>query len=182
MRRAQLVDATSEGTVTFKFYVGHRYSNLNSKYKPEYSDDCVRSLAILDVVHGGAYGVLFGMIICGEVSQHAVLIRADMFTTTALAPIARPGFWDFMGGITRNLNISYLRGIPAGSTVMFKSRVVQYGKTAALIYGEALTEDGKKVYATAEHHKINVPMLEEHKAAKVKWDETMDAKARAGKL
>lgn len=110
------------------------------------------------------------------------LPSSDMFTTTALAPIARPGQWDFMGGITRNLNISYLRGIPADSTVLFRSRVVQHGKTAALVYGEALTEDGKKVYATAEHHKINVPMLEEHKAVRVKWDDTIDRRARSQKL
>ena len=114
-------------------------------------------------------------------------MRTDMYTTTALAPISSPGYWDFMGGITRALNITYLRGIPADITVLLRSWVVQHGKTAALIRGEVLTEDGKKVYATAEHHKINVPMREEHKAVRTKWDDDMDRKLgaterRSGKL
>ena len=97
-----------------------------------------------------------------------------MFTTTALAPISRPGYWDFMGGITRALNITYLRGVPVDSTVIFSSHVVQHGKTAALVRGEMVSEDGKKVFATADHHKINVPMLPEHKEMRIKWDDDMD--------
>lgn len=102
----------------------------------------------------------------------------DMFTTTALTPLARPGYWEFMGGITRSLNITYLRGVPTDTTVLFRSHVVQHGKTVALVRGEMVSEDGKKVYAVADHHKVNVPMLPEHKAARVKWDDDMDKKAR----
>ena len=52
------------------------------------------------VMHGGAAGVIF-----------------DMGTTTALGPLARPGFWDFQGGVTRTLSISYLRAIPIGMSM-----------------------------------------------------------------
>ena len=96
----------------------------------------------------------------------------------ALGTIARPGYWDFMGGISRNINMTYLRGLPTNSTVLFRSQVVQHGKTAALIRGEVLSEDGKKIYATAEHHKINVPMLAEHKAVRVRWDDDMEERER----
>jgi acyl-coenzyme A thioesterase 13 len=76
-------------------------------------------------MHGGAAGVIF-----------------DMCTTTALGPLARPGFWEwvsflfisdvsavklllgmalmtcgsFLGGVTRSLNISYLKAIPMGTS------------------------------------------------------------------
>jgi len=50
-----------------------------------------------NVMHGGAAGVIF-----------------DMMTTCALGPVARPGYWDFLGGVTRTLNISYLRAVPVG--------------------------------------------------------------------
>lgn len=42
MRRAELLDAGAEGSVVFRFTVDQRYANLNN------------------VMHGGAYGVLFG--------------------------------------------------------------------------------------------------------------------------
>lgn len=42
MNRVELVDAGPEGSVVFKFPVDQRYANLNN------------------VMHGGAYGVLFG--------------------------------------------------------------------------------------------------------------------------
>ncbi|KAL9059137.1 MAG: hypothetical protein Q9162_001355 [Coniocarpon cinnabarinum] len=161
MSRVELLDAGSEGTVTYKFKVRLKYANANN------------------VVHGGAYGVLFGTLPTKpSLPGERLLTFPDMFTTTALGPISRPGYWEFQGGVTRNLNISYLRGIPLNSTVLFRSRVIQHGKTAALIYGEALSEDGKKVYATAEHHKINVPMPPEHKAIRVKWDDVMDQKMK----
>lgn len=116
------------------------------------------------VMHGGAAGVIF-----------------DMCTTTALCPIARPGFWEFLGGVTRSLNISYLRAVPVGTTVRIKSRVVQAGRTMALIKGEMTSLDGETVYATVEHHKVNTPVLEEHRKARVAWDEEWDQLHRVAK-
>ncbi|EKD16307.1 putative thioesterase family protein [Drepanopeziza brunnea f. sp. 'multigermtubi' MB_m1] len=105
------------------------------------------------VMHGGAAGVIF-----------------DMCTTTALGPLARPGFWDFLGGVTRALNISYLRAIPVDTTVRIHSRVLQVGKTMALIRGEMTSLDGEKVYCTAEHHKVSVPSKPEHLLYRIEWD------------
>lgn len=51
------------------------------------------------VMHGGAAGVIF-----------------DMLTTIALGPVARPGFWTFLGGVTRTLNISYLKAVPISTS------------------------------------------------------------------
>jgi acyl-coenzyme A thioesterase PaaI-like protein len=49
------------------------------------------------VMHGGAAGVVF-----------------DMATMSALGPLSRKGYWDFLGGVTRILNLSFLRGVPVG--------------------------------------------------------------------
>ncbi|KAI9815670.1 MAG: hypothetical protein M1827_002066 [Pycnora praestabilis] len=107
-----------------------------------------------DVMHGGAAGVIF-----------------DMCTTTALGPLAKPGYWYFLGGVTRTLNISYLKAIPIGTTVHIRSHVVQHGRTMALIRGAMTSTDGKTTYATVEHHKVNIPVKEEHLAARIAWDE-----------
>lgn len=111
----------------------------------------------IDVMHGGAAGVIF-----------------DMSTTTALGPLQKPGYWLFLGGVTRSLNISYLRAVPIGTTVRLRSWVVQHGRTMAMIRGEMTSLDGKTVYCTAEHHKVNIPMKPEHTGARLPWDDEME--------
>ncbi|PQE04139.1 thioesterase family protein [Rutstroemia sp. NJR-2017a BVV2] len=105
------------------------------------------------VMHGGAAGVIF-----------------DMCTTIALGPVAKPGSWDFLGGVTRTLNISYLKAVPLGTTVRLYSEVVQFGKTMAMIRGSMTSQDGSITYCTCEHHKVSVPTKQDHLAHKVEWD------------
>jgi len=114
------------------------------------------------VMHGGAAGVIF-----------------DMCTTTALGPLARPGYWDFLGGVTRTLNVSYLRAIPIGTTVRIHSEVLQVGRTMAMIRGTMMSADGKTVFCTAEHHKVSVPTRPEHLTHKIAWDELWEADGKA---
>src|SRR3954469_20833156 len=99
-----------------------------------------------------------------------------MLTTTALGPLARPGYWYFLGGVTRSLNISYLKAVPIGTTVRVRSRVVQCGRTMAMIRGEMTSVDGKTVYLTAEHHKVNVEMKRAHLAARIPYDDLFNEK------
>ncbi|KAF1998939.1 thioesterase family protein-like protein [Amniculicola lignicola CBS 123094] len=110
-----------------------------------------------DVMHGGAAGVIF-----------------DMATTTALCPIARPGYWEFMGGVTRTLNISYLRAVPINTNVRISSKVVSAGKQMAMIQGTMTSLDGQTIYCTAEHHKVNAPVQDRHRVARLKWDDEFD--------
>ncbi|KAI9799532.1 MAG: hypothetical protein M1825_004458 [Sarcosagium campestre] len=90
----------------------------------------------------------------------------------------------FLGGVTRSLNISYLRAVPIGTRVRIRSEVVQRGKTMALIRGVMVHDDddgvsssrdhhgggedvdgddgrgeglASRVYATVDHHKVHVP-------------------------
>ena len=84
----------------------------------------------------------------------------------------------FLGGVTRSLNISYLRAIPIGTTVRIRSWVVSVGRTMALIRSEMTSVDGKTVYAACEHHKVNVEAKKEHTAIRTQWDE-LEQSARA---
>ncbi|OJD18293.1 hypothetical protein AJ78_01669 [Emergomyces pasteurianus Ep9510] len=97
------------------------------------------------VMHGGAYGVIF-----------------DMCTAISMCPISRDGYWEFLAGVTRSLNISYLKAVPIGTTVYIRANIIQHGRTMALMSATMESRDGKVVYATAEHHKVNTPALPEY--------------------
>ncbi|KAF2095033.1 thioesterase family protein-like protein [Rhizodiscina lignyota] len=116
-----------------------------------------------NIMHGGATATIF-----------------DMSTMSALGPLQRPGYWYFMGGITRALNVSYLRAVPIGTTIRVRNWVVQHGRTMAMIRGEMFSGgDGKGVYAVAEHHKVHLPTRAEHLSVRLKWDDDIEAQARA---
>ena len=86
-----------------------------------------------------------------------------------------------MGGVTRCLNISYLRAVPIGTTVQILAEVIQCGKTTAMLRGTMRSVDGRVVYATCEHQKIHVPTRKEHlvKEFEIDWDREMaEAKAK----
>ncbi|KAF2265462.1 thioesterase family protein-like protein [Lojkania enalia] len=117
-----------------------------------------------DVMHGGAGAVIF-----------------DMATTTALCPIARPGYFEFMGGVSRTLNVSYLKAVPINTTVRLSSEVVSAGRQMAMIRGRMTSLDGKTVYCTVEHHKVNSPVLPQHREVRVPWDDEFEKKWGVGK-
>lgn len=77
----------------------------------------------------------------------------------------------FLGGVTRTLNISYLKAIPIGTKVHIHSQTTQIGKTMAMIRGTMTSEDGKIIYCTCEHHKVAVPTRKSHLEHRVPWDE-----------
>ncbi|KAI5837422.1 HotDog domain-containing protein [Morchella snyderi] len=78
----------------------------------------------------------------------------DICTSTALMVMAREGFWEF-NGVSRNLNVTYIRPVPCGTKVRIESEVVHAGQRLATIRGVMKTEDGK-IVSTAEHTKVNV--------------------------
>jgi acyl-coenzyme A thioesterase 13 len=41
----------------------------------------------------------------------------------------------------------------------------------AMIRGSMTSLDGKVTYCTVEHHKVNTPVRDEHRLAKIPWDE-----------
>jgi acyl-coenzyme A thioesterase 13 len=79
-----------------------------------------------------------------------------------------------MGGVTRTLNVSYLRPVPIGTKVRLHSRVISVGKQMAMIRGDMKSPDGNTTYCTVEHHKVNVPVLPEHKRVRLPWDDEFE--------
>ncbi|CZS92237.1 related to thioesterase family protein [Rhynchosporium agropyri] len=79
----------------------------------------------------------------------------DMCTTSALAPIAKPGFWAF-AGVSRTLNVTYLRPVPVGEKVLVESEVVHAGKRLCSLMGVIRRESDGAVLATCEHGKVSI--------------------------
>ncbi|KAF8863240.1 putative acyl-coenzyme A thioesterase 13 [Acephala macrosclerotiorum] len=79
----------------------------------------------------------------------------DLATTTALAPIAKPGYWAY-AGVSRTLNVTYLRPIPEGETVLVESEVVHAGRRLCSLMGVMKRERDGAVMATCEHGKVSI--------------------------
>ncbi|KAL2367811.1 hypothetical protein RJZ57_007816 [Blastomyces gilchristii] len=92
-----------------------------------------------------------------------------MCTAISMSPISKEGYWEFLAGVTRSLNISYLKAVPIGSIVYIRTNVIQHGRTMALIGATMESKDGKIIYATAEHHKVHTPALPEYSQRLREW-------------
>jgi len=79
----------------------------------------------------------------------------DFCTTTALCPIAKPGFWAY-AGVSRTLNVTYIRPVPAGTEVEIESEVVHAGKRLCSLKGVMRKAGGNEVLAICEHGKVSI--------------------------
>ncbi|KAI3329501.1 HotDog domain-containing protein [Ustulina deusta] len=82
----------------------------------------------------------------------------DICTTFPLQMMSRPGFWQY-GGVSRTLNVTYLRPVPVGTTVDVECEVVHAGQRLSSLRGvmrTATTDETKgPVLAICEHGKVN---------------------------
>lgn len=62
------------------------------------------------LVHGGAVSTLF-----------------DATGGFPFVPVSKPGFWE-TSGVSRSLNVTYLRPIPLGMTILVENELVHAGK------------------------------------------------------
>jgi acyl-coenzyme A thioesterase 13 len=92
-------------------------------------------------LHGGCTSTLF-----------------DVCTTFPLQLISRPGFWQY-GGVSRTLNVTYLRPVPVGTIVDVECEIIHAGQRLSSLRGvmRIAMSDGTKgpVLATCEHAKFN---------------------------
>lgn len=88
-------------------------------------------------MHGGCTATLF-----------------DYATSMPLCLVSKPGFW-FHLGVSRTLNVSYLRPIPIGEKILIECEVMAMGKTLSTIRGIMRRENDGAVLATCEHGKYN---------------------------
>ncbi|KAI0449044.1 Thioesterase/thiol ester dehydrase-isomerase [Xylaria acuta] len=82
----------------------------------------------------------------------------DVCTTFPLQMISRPGFWQH-SGVSRTLNVTYLRPVPVGTTVDIECEIMHAGKRLSSLRGvmRTATDDGTQgpVLAVCEHGKVN---------------------------
>lgn len=98
------------------------------------SDHCNR----LHNLHGGCAATLF-----------------DFITTLPLSLINKPGFWQYLG-VSRTLNTTYFRPVPAGVEVTIEAEIVQVGRKLATIRGTMRRRSDGAIMAVCEHGKANV--------------------------
>jgi acyl-coenzyme A thioesterase 13 len=96
-------------------------------------DHCNR----LQNLHGGCAATLF-----------------DFCTTLPLALVARPGFWLYLG-VSRSLNVTYLRPVACGEPVLVECEIVQVGQRLCTLRGVLRRRRDCMVMALCEHGKFN---------------------------
>ncbi|KAF4503660.1 hypothetical protein FAGAP_106 [Fusarium agapanthi] len=101
-------------------------------------DNCNR----LQNLHGGCAATLF-----------------DWCTTLPLALVNKPGFWQHMG-VSRTLNVTYMRPVPVGTEVLIECSITQAGKKLASLHGINIDDDIKaKIPGRPRYTAPGVPCL-----------------------
>ncbi|KAF4342215.1 hypothetical protein FBEOM_3857 [Fusarium beomiforme] len=95
-------------------------------------DNCNR----LQNLHGGCAATLF-----------------DWCTTLPLALVNKPGFWQHMG-VSRTLNVTYMRPVPVGTEILIECSITQVGKKLASLHGTMRRKSDNLLLATADHAHI----------------------------
>ncbi|KAG7119114.1 Acyl-coenzyme A thioesterase 13 like protein [Verticillium longisporum] len=91
----------------------------------------------LNNLHGGAAASLF-----------------DYTTSLSLALVARPGAWQHLG-VSRTLNVTYLRPVPVGTDVLVQCEVVAAGKVLSALRGTIRRKSDGAILVVCEHQKFN---------------------------
>ncbi|KAK3671880.1 hypothetical protein LTR78_008246 [Recurvomyces mirabilis] len=80
----------------------------------------------------------------------------DVCTSIALMSIGKPGFW-LNGGVSRTLNVTYLRPAPEGDDLIMECEIVSMGKSLALLKARLKRESDGALISTCDHDKAFVP-------------------------
>ncbi|KAK4496713.1 hypothetical protein PRZ48_012696 [Zasmidium cellare] len=89
-------------------------------------------------LHGGAQSLIY-----------------DHLTSLAIQAVGKPDGW-LVPGVSRSLNVTYLRPAPEGTIVLCECEVMAAGKGLALMRGVMRREDDGRVISTCEHDKAFV--------------------------
>lgn len=79
----------------------------------------------------------------------------DYCTTLPLCLVNKPGFWQFMG-VSRTLNVTYLRPAPVGEELLVECEILQIGKKMATLKGTMRRKRDGQITAICEHGKFNI--------------------------
>jgi len=78
----------------------------------------------------------------------------DHLTTMPLCFVKEPPTWSLLG-VSRTLNVTYLRPVPVGSTVRVVCEIVHVGRRMATIKATMTRESDGAVLAICEHGKVS---------------------------
>ncbi|KAK5998637.1 Acyl-coenzyme A thioesterase 13 [Cladobotryum mycophilum] len=98
------------------------------------SEHCNR----LQNLHGGAAATLF-----------------DFCTSMAIVLVSRPGFWQYVG-VSRTLNVTYLRPVPIDAETLIECEILQIGKKICALKGVLRRKSDGQLLAVCEHNKVNI--------------------------
>lgn len=78
----------------------------------------------------------------------------DNLSTTILIGVSRPGIFQY-GGVSRNLNVTYLRPVPLDTEIRVICEVVHVGRRLSLLKAEIRRVDNDELCVIADHQKAN---------------------------
>ncbi|KEY83200.1 thioesterase [Aspergillus fumigatus] len=78
----------------------------------------------------------------------------DILSTAILLGVSKPGFFS-VGGVSRNLKVTYLRPVPANTEIRLGCQVIHTGRRLALLRAEILRADNGDLCVLGEHEKAN---------------------------
>ncbi|RAO70120.1 uncharacterized protein BHQ10_006132 [Talaromyces amestolkiae] len=78
----------------------------------------------------------------------------DILTSIPVMAVGTPGVFQY-GGVSRNLNVTYLRPVPVHSEIRVVCEVTQIGKRLALLRAEIRRVEDDALCVLSEHQKAN---------------------------
>ena len=79
-----------------------------------------------------------------------------MCTSTALLSLGSTDFW-INAGVSRTLNVTFLRPAPEGEACLLECEIVSMGKSLSLLHGAIKREKDGVLISTCVHDKAAVP-------------------------
>lgn len=79
----------------------------------------------------------------------------DICTSIAVQSMGKKDFW-INGGVSRTLNVSYVRPAPEGIDMLMECEVLHMGRTLALLQGRLKRASDGALISTCEHNKAAV--------------------------
>jgi acyl-coenzyme A thioesterase PaaI-like protein len=95
----------------------------------------------MDHMHGGAAAPVF-----------------DICTTLCTAPVVRRDFWWF-GGVSTELDVTYLRPVKVGNTIVIECELLQIGRRFATIRGVIKGKADRRTLVVGEHNKTSIEVV-----------------------
>lgn len=83
----------------------------------------------------------------------------DFCTSLVLVLVSKPGFWQTTG-VSRTLNTTYMRPIPAGMEVLVECEILHVGKRLCALRGTLRRKSDNELLCICEHNKANVDVVE----------------------